>query len=291
MPGRSSNSANPNDQYKFTGHERDDEAGLNLDYMGARNYDPTIGRFLQIDPLFNKFPALSPYNYVANNPIMATDPDGRDFTIGVKRNDDGEITGLTFTANIYVGDQGSYDAASKAAAQWNGKQGAAKLGKLFKRGSNVDIDVSVNVIMSDLPDLAAQNDDTGNVFTLLSEGDFESTYTRLEGENDPSKVGGAVYKNNYGLVPTTRDGKDANLVGRAVHEIGHFFGLKDPSRGQGGTGVMGYPSGNGAEAFSKIPSVSARDVSKVGVRWRRPLRRFPGASLVRYKNGKVEKVN
>ena len=27
MPGRSANTANPNDNYKFTGHERDDEAG------------------------------------------------------------------------------------------------------------------------------------------------------------------------------------------------------------------------------------------------------------------------
>ena len=50
MPGRSSNSANPNDNFKFTSHELDDEAGLNLVDMGARGYDPIIGRTLQIDP-------------------------------------------------------------------------------------------------------------------------------------------------------------------------------------------------------------------------------------------------
>ncbi len=78
MPGRSSNSANPNDKYKFTGHERDDEAGINLDYMGARYADPVLGgRFLSIDPLASKYPSLSPYAYVANNPINAIDPDGR----------------------------------------------------------------------------------------------------------------------------------------------------------------------------------------------------------------------
>jgi len=77
MPGRSSNSANPNDNYKFTGHERDDEAGLTLDYMMARNYDPIIGRFLQIDPLAASFPDYSPYNYTLNNPINMWDPDGR----------------------------------------------------------------------------------------------------------------------------------------------------------------------------------------------------------------------
>ncbi len=76
MPGRSSNSANPNDAYKFTGHERDEEAGLTLDYMMARNYDPMIGRFLQIDPLASQFPAWSPYSYTFNNPLRFTDPTG-----------------------------------------------------------------------------------------------------------------------------------------------------------------------------------------------------------------------
>ena len=77
MPGRSSNSSNPNDNYKFTGHERDDEAGLNLINMNARMLDPVIGRTLQIDPLATKYPGLSPFVYVANNPVNAFDPDGR----------------------------------------------------------------------------------------------------------------------------------------------------------------------------------------------------------------------
>jgi RHS repeat-associated protein len=69
------NAANPNDIYKFTGHERDAEVGL--DYMLARNYDPEIGRFLSMDPLARKYPSISPYAYVANNPVNAFDPDGR----------------------------------------------------------------------------------------------------------------------------------------------------------------------------------------------------------------------
>ncbi|WP_409029386.1 RHS repeat domain-containing protein [Gracilimonas sediminicola] len=77
MPGRSSNSANPNDNYKYTGHERDDEVNLTLDYMGARYYDPIIGRFLQIDPYAAKFPNVSPYVYALNNPVNMWDPDGR----------------------------------------------------------------------------------------------------------------------------------------------------------------------------------------------------------------------
>ena len=76
MPNRSDNSANDTDKYKFTGHERDTEASLTLDYMMARNYDPALGRFLQIDPLAVKYPNLSPYTYVANNPLAFIDPTG-----------------------------------------------------------------------------------------------------------------------------------------------------------------------------------------------------------------------
>lgn len=76
MSGRSNNTSNPDDNYKFTGHERDDEAGLNLDYMMARNYDPVIGRFLQIDPFAHQFPEWSSYNYALNSPMNFTDPDG-----------------------------------------------------------------------------------------------------------------------------------------------------------------------------------------------------------------------
>jgi len=76
MPGRSSNSANPTDNYKFTGHERDDEAGLTIDYMMARNYDPMIGRFMQIDPRYDLYRGWTPYHYTLNNPLIYTDPTG-----------------------------------------------------------------------------------------------------------------------------------------------------------------------------------------------------------------------
>jgi len=76
MNRRSSNLGTPNDLNKFTGHERDQEGGINLDYMLARNYDPEIGRFLSVDPLHSKRSWLSPYNYVQNNPLIRIDPTG-----------------------------------------------------------------------------------------------------------------------------------------------------------------------------------------------------------------------
>lgn len=64
------------ERLKFTGKERDIETGY--DYFGARYYDARIGRWLQVDPLAEKYAGWSPYNYVLNNPLKNTDADGMD---------------------------------------------------------------------------------------------------------------------------------------------------------------------------------------------------------------------
>ena len=75
MPGRVSCQSGPDCRYKFTAKERDTET--NYDYFGARYYDARIGRWLQVDPLGEKYPSLGLYVYTANNPLLYLDIDGR----------------------------------------------------------------------------------------------------------------------------------------------------------------------------------------------------------------------
>jgi RHS repeat-associated protein len=62
----------------FAGKPQDSLTGLS--YMGARYYDPTLGRFLSIDPAAfdeQELHSLNRYAYANNNPIKFVDPDGR----------------------------------------------------------------------------------------------------------------------------------------------------------------------------------------------------------------------
>ncbi|MFA5795305.1 MAG: RHS repeat-associated core domain-containing protein [Candidatus Brocadiia bacterium] len=61
-------------RFMYTGREYDDETGFY--YYRARYYSPTMGRFLQRDPLKNDT-LLNLYAYVANNPINLIDPSGK----------------------------------------------------------------------------------------------------------------------------------------------------------------------------------------------------------------------
>ncbi|WP_298303785.1 DUF6443 domain-containing protein [Flavobacterium sp.] len=64
--------------FKVTVKEWQNELNLNLYDFGARNYDPAIGRWMNIDPLAEKYFDLSTYNYVKNSPNNSFDPDGMD---------------------------------------------------------------------------------------------------------------------------------------------------------------------------------------------------------------------
>jgi RHS repeat-associated protein len=81
-------STNAGQKLKYNGKELQDELGLNFYDYGARNYDPAIGRWMNMDEMAEKYTPTSPYNYVLNNPMYFVDPDGKDvyiYYVGPKR--------------------------------------------------------------------------------------------------------------------------------------------------------------------------------------------------------------
>jgi RHS repeat-associated protein len=118
---------------RFTGHERDEETGL--DYMSARYYGSSLGRFLSVDPSRRSVQAMAPqtwnrYSYAVNNPINRVDPDG-EVSYLVARNGPGPSSHMFIVTHArYPGDPNarihSWGKSSK-----KGSEG--KVGKVDKK--------------------------------------------------------------------------------------------------------------------------------------------------------------
>ncbi len=68
-----------NHNYGFGDKEEQNELGLKWIDIKARNYDVSIGRWMNIDILAEKFESFSPYAYVGNSPVTRYDFDGMDW--------------------------------------------------------------------------------------------------------------------------------------------------------------------------------------------------------------------
>jgi RHS repeat-associated protein len=68
-------------QRGFVGGTVDKDTGLTT--LGAREYDPTTGRFISVDPLvdYTQPATMNPYAYSNNSPVTFSDPDGQFFPI------------------------------------------------------------------------------------------------------------------------------------------------------------------------------------------------------------------
>ena len=76
----SSTLTDASNRWRYSGKE--EQKALNsslplIDY-GARMYDPTIARWMSVDPMAEKYYEESPYSYCADRPLIILDPEGTD---------------------------------------------------------------------------------------------------------------------------------------------------------------------------------------------------------------------
>ena len=149
-------------QYKFNGKEKQTEFGLNwLDY-GARMYDAAVGRWNGIDALSEKYLAISPYIFVANNPINLKDIGGAAI-VGIRGKELVKIDGnkITFTkagnSKINSGAKAVLQAMMKTP---KGKEIIRKL-----QGSDTKTDIQIN-----------KNKNQGEYYYIDNDGNIRLIY-------------------------------------------------------------------------------------------------------------------
>ncbi|MFP9099860.1 DUF6443 domain-containing protein [Flavobacterium sp. RHBU_24] len=118
--------------YKYNGKELQDELGLNMYDYGARNYDPALGRWMNIDPLASKYLSTSPYAYALDNPIYFIDIDGMQT--------EGESAKYATTAEVL--DETTYDYGELGGVTINARRETG-ISWLPHLGMNIDLTSAV----------------------------------------------------------------------------------------------------------------------------------------------------
>ena len=182
--------ASDESKFKFTEKERDKES--NYDYFGARYYDARVGRWGQTEPLLDKYPGLTPYNYSVDNPLRVIDPNGADpFEIIVR-------TYIPFDV-VFPGFKGDSRGADPNASSFRTEQ---RVTVETERSKSSNIILNDNAILS--PSMSINPMGTNPLFLSgMGEGTFStiaSYSSDVNGGNNASvELTGSAH---VGIVPT-----------------------------------------------------------------------------------------
>ena len=112
-------SASAEYRYGFNGKENDKDISEGGQDYGMRIYDARLGRFLSEDPITDKYPELTPYQFASNRPVDGIDEDGLEWAPA--KDAKGEITSYTWAGYNKDGVAAAGTVAS--AVLWNKDKG------------------------------------------------------------------------------------------------------------------------------------------------------------------------
>jgi RHS repeat-associated protein len=176
--------------YKYNSKELQVDLGINMYDYGARNYDPGLGRWMNIDPLAEKSRKFSPYSYALNNPVFFIDPDGM---------------------QVDPGSQKEWD-RQKRNVMSKREQLNKKIDRVFKKAFEKGwSDAKISKKLGDLQDRSASLSGT-----LVNLANLESSTQVYSLNQTSSEIGGTSYDPTTGNV-VFKYKNTANFVHETTH--------------------------------------------------------------------------
>lgn len=196
-------------KYKYNEKELDRMHGLNQYDYSARQYDPLLCCFTQMDPLAEKYYGMNPYVYCANNPANAIDPDGMDWRITYTE-DDGHFKHYSIHISGVLYNSSSQKVNMKLLKTDIERQ--IKDAFTFSKGT-FDVSTSVDLrTVSSLDEIK----ETDHVFNIV---DQENLGKSVLAKSD---VGGLQVRIGKTLVDKILSNENSRTI---PHELGHTAGL------------------------------------------------------------------
>jgi len=203
---------------KFTSHEFDDE--VNLYYMHWRRYIPRFGVFTSVDPMASMYPGISPYAYVMNNPMNATDPDGRTvyYVNGELVYDDGEDNALVVHTTQDIIDGFTKDGETNWDRVRNDDRTTTEITDQDKYWEWVS-DISNDIMAAFDGGVKVSADNKGNITYQTS----AQAMFGMMGEAAVGMVGGYVLGKGLSMLVKTGSGGFKLVFGRDRNQAFHTF--------------------------------------------------------------------